>query len=318
MDKESKPKKELADELESLRAEIAQLQSLIQSPDTEVRAPSAPSKAEADEEVSFPPDLLDSGYLGMALVNSHFHITKANAAFRRMLGYSQSEINSLHIQDLAEDSNSCVQLITQIIEGISPVSRTEAEFIHRNGEKFWVQFTASAIPETAESREGCLIVIEDISDRKWGEVSLKAEKQLLERLINSSLDGIVAFDCDGFLTVWNPAMEKIFGVSKKDALGKPVFQACPFLVDLGEDVNIAAALSGKKVISRDKSYTIPGSRTPAYFEGYYGPMYSSLDGEVIGGLAIIRDVTERRVALEEKQTSEERYRELFENAYDIV
>jgi PAS domain-containing protein len=133
MDTERKPKKELADELECLRAEIAQLQSLIQSPEIEIQPPPASRAAEAVEEVSFPPRLLDHGHLGMALVDTHFRITKANAAFRRMLGYSEHEIKSLHIQDLAEDSGSCTQVITQIFEGISPVSKTEVEFFHRNG-----------------------------------------------------------------------------------------------------------------------------------------------------------------------------------------
>jgi diguanylate cyclase (GGDEF)-like protein/PAS domain S-box-containing protein len=197
-------------------------------------------------------------------------------------------------------------------------SKTEVRFIHKNRELLWVQLTLSAIGETSGTPKRCLMVVEEISDRKWAEISLQTEKQLLERLISSSVDGIVAFDRDGFLTVWNPGMERIFGVSKKDALGRPAFQACPALADLGEEVNFSAALSGKKVISRDKSYTIPGSTTPAYFELYYGPMYDPKDGQVIGGLAIIRDVTERRLAIEDKRLSEDRYRELFENAYDMV
>jgi len=126
------------------------------------------------------------------------------------------------------------------------------------------------IPKEETSAKCCLIVVEDIGARKWAELAIQTEKQLLERIINSSVDGILAFDRDGFFTVWNPGMERIFGVSAKEALGRPVFQACPLLKELGEDVNFAAALKGQKIISRDKAYPIPGTTRQGYFEGYYG------------------------------------------------
>ena len=318
MDTEGKPKNDLAKELESLREEIAHLQSLIQFPATQTSAPETSGEAAVSPEASPLPDLLDEGPLGMAMVKPDFSFTVANTALCRMLGYSQREMKSLSIDDIAEDPDRCKQLVSQVLQGVLRTSKTEARFLQKNHEKIWVQFTVSAALRGTESPKGCLILIEDIADRKWAEIALKTEKQLLERIINSSVDGIVAFDSDGFITVWNPAMERIFGVSQKEALGRPAFQACPFFVELGEDVNFAAALSGDTAISRDKSYTVPGSKLPAHFESYYGPMYDPMNGEVIGGLAIIRDVTERRLALDEKQISEERYRELFENAYDMV
>ena len=148
---------------------------------------------------------------------------------------------------------------------------------------------------------------------------LQSDKRLLEQLINSSMDGILAFNRDLCFTVWNPGMERLFGIGSKSTLGRHVFEACPFLKDLGEDRNFEAALKGEKVISRNKRYPIPGTAKQGYFEGYYGPIHDIYDeGNIIGGLAIIRDVTERRIAEERQRISEEQYRELFENACDMV
>jgi diguanylate cyclase (GGDEF)-like protein/PAS domain S-box-containing protein len=148
---------------------------------------------------------------------------------------------------------------------------------------------------------------------------LQSDKRLLEKLINSSVDGITAFNRDLRFTVWNPGMERLFGISADNVLGRHIFEACPFLKDLGEDRHFEAALKGEKLISRNRPYPIPGTAKQGYFEGYYGPIYDVYDGgNILGGLAIIRDITERRIAEERQRVSEEQYRELFENACDMV
>jgi diguanylate cyclase (GGDEF)-like protein/PAS domain S-box-containing protein len=318
MDNEGKPHQDLTDELESLREEIAHLQSLIQNPVTDASQIEGASAAIAHEEVDWQPGLLENGPLALALLDTQFRIVSANHAFCRMLDFSEREILDLHIEEIAQDSMACAKLINQVFDGVHPALKTEAQFLRKNKESFWVQFTASAIPQKGAGTKCCLIILEDISARKGAELATQAEKMLLERLINSSLDGIFAVDQDGFVTVWNPAMERIFGVGIKEALGRPILKVCPFLKDLGEDASVTAALKGEKTISRDKSYSIPGTNRQRYFEGYYGPMLDFHNGEVTGGLAIIRDVTERRLAEEAKQISESRYQELFENAYDLI
>jgi diguanylate cyclase (GGDEF)-like protein/PAS domain S-box-containing protein len=146
---------------------------------------------------------------------------------------------------------------------------------------------------------------------------LKSDKRLLERLIHCSIDGILAFDRNLLFTVWNPGMERIFGINAEYALGRHAFEACPFLIELGEDSNFLAALKGEKAVSRNKRFPLTGTCRAGYYEGYYGPIYDS-EGDLIGGLAIIRDITDRRLAEELQRISEERYRELFENACDVV
>ena len=317
MDNDSKPlEKDLADDLESLRKQIAHLHNLIRRKARRVHSLETMDEPPSEKEVSMPTRLFENAPIGMAWIDGQFHFLKANHTLRRMLGYTEAEIQTLGIADVAQDSAICTEPIKQVMEGIRPSTKFEGQFLNINREAFWVQVTVSAYSE--DPVKSCLILVEEIGARKWAELALQDEKQLLEGLIDSSLDGILAFDREGFFTIWNPGMERIFGVSAKETLGRPAFKACPFLKDLGEDANFAAALNGDKVISRDKSYLIPGTNRQVFFEGYYGPMHDTRTREVIGGLAIIRDVTERKLAEKGKRTSEDRYRELFENAYDMV
>ena len=52
-----------------------------------------------------------------------------------------------------------------------------------------------------------------------------------------------------------------------------------------------------------------------YFEGYYSPLHDEA-GEVIGGLAVIRDITERHRVEQDLRESESKYRMLVEQASD--
>jgi diguanylate cyclase (GGDEF)-like protein/PAS domain S-box-containing protein len=321
MDNEGTPLKNLSDELESLHEEITHLQRLIQHPVSEA-SPSQPSGAAVaeapDASVPLQPGWMDAAPFGLALVDIQFRIVSANRTLGRMLGYTEQEMLSLHIRDIAQNSNACMQQIGQVFDAVAPVSKIEGQFLRKNQEAFWAQCTLSQLQEDCADAQCCLMIVEDISARKCADEATRTEKQLLERLINSSVDGIFAFDRDCFFTVWNPGMERIFGVSAKQTLGKHAFHACPFLKELGEDANFAAALNGEKRISRDKNYTIPGTTRPTYFEGFYGPMLDLKSSEAIGGLAIIRDVTARKLAEDAKRISENRYEELFDNAYDMV
>jgi PAS domain S-box-containing protein len=70
-------------------------------------------------------------------------------------------------------------------------------------------------------------------------------KNFVERLIRSSVDGILAFDRECRYTVWNPAMEQLSGVSREEMIGRCAFEVFPFLRETGEDPYFYAALEGR-------------------------------------------------------------------------
>src|SRR6516225_3425357 len=79
-------------------------------------------------------------------------------------------------------------------------------------------------------------------------------KAIFEKLVHSSMDGILAFDKDGRYTVWNPALERIFGVTELERLGKEATDLCPFFRLTGGKNCYREALAGRSVVATDIPY----------------------------------------------------------------
>jgi len=138
---------------------------------------------------------------------------------------------------------------------------------------------------------------------KMADKQLHREKQFTERLIDSTVEGIFAFDRQCRYTVWNRAMERIFGISRAEAVGRNAFDLLPSLKETGEDKFFQDALKGRTSLSKERPYRIPETGREAFFEVHYSPVRDASGGvtgpgQVIGGLAILHDITGRKRAEE--------------------
>ena len=125
-------------------------------------------------------------------------------------------------------------------------------------------------------------------------------------LLDASVDGILAFDRDCRYLAWNRAMECISGLRRDEVLGKCAFDVFPFLKETGEHRYLLEALTGKSQIAENRRYVIPETGRAGFFEAYYSPLRNE-HGDVVGGAAVVRDITERKHA---EQLANEAHRRL--------
>jgi len=140
---------------------------------------------------------------------------------------------------------------------------------------------------------------------------------LANRVIFDAHEGIMAYDRELKVTVWNRFMEDLTGLDAAAAYGRTVSDIFPVIRDSGGVFLMERALDGQTVESPDLCIRLPTSGKQVWVRMICSPL-SDAGYTVIGGVGIIQDATARKVmecALESTMLqlvdSEEKYRNVF-------
>jgi PAS domain S-box-containing protein len=171
--------------------------------------------------------------------------------------------------------------------------------VHRSTKKEDVWVLVSAFPVFDENNELMQIVVTfvDITDRRRAEEDLQKTNQALQAIIDASPLAIFTLDHDLRVTSWSPAAERIFGWSKKEAIG----QYNPIVPE--EKWGEFKALVSKVLLGSGYSHSEVMRQTKdgrsIYVNVSTEPLRDS-SGKVVGAVGVIQDITERKRAEEEK------------------
>ncbi|MFC7197019.1 PAS domain S-box protein [Halosimplex aquaticum] len=243
-----------------------------------------------EEYKEYTEDILDAIDDVFYVFDDAGEIKRWNESFAEVTGYTDAEIESMHGTEFFPESEHA-----QIAEAIASVfatgddGRVEASVLTKDGQRIPYEFVASRL----ENPDGEYVLVgigRDVSVRKARERELRTTKERLQKFIDTSPVGVVATDPDGRVTLWNDAMEDIFGWSEEEILWEP-YPAVPDDEE-GDDGVRQRVLDGESVSGVElQRVRKDGERIDISLST--GPVRDE-DGEVTEIVGYIEDITERK------------------------
>ena len=272
-------------------------------------------RKKSEEKIRQLSEAVEQSPATIVITDKNGNIQYVNPMFTETTGYSADEAIGKNPRILKSGFTSESEY-KKMWETIRSGKKWIGEFHNKkkNGEFYWESASVSPIIGVYGKILNYLAVKTDITERKKIEEALREASTYNRRLIEASIDPLVAIGQDGKITDVNTSTEQVTGYKREELIGTD-------FSDYFTEPEKAKA-GYKQVFSNGKVYDYPlemrnrnGHITPVV---YNATIYEDNKGNIVGVFAAARDITERKKVEEEIKASEFRYRSLVEQASDAI
>ena len=242
-----------------------------------------------------------------------------NHAAERVFGYTREEALKMNMAEIAAPGQLKVmrRKLASKRGGAAVQTSYDLDCITKDGRRITLEINSRSIV-----KDGVPIAIQgiarDVTERKQAEQALRESETKFRTLAETASDAIITIDEAGTMYFVNAATEKIFGYKAKAMVGRNLTVLFPERLRKAQTAGIAKLLKpGKSKIS-SRSMELSGQHKKGHeIELELSFAEYNMDGRRYF-TSVIRDVTDRKRAQEALKESESRFRELFENANDLI
>ncbi len=237
------------------------------------------------------------------IVEEDLTISMANTEFEKLSGYSRQEIEgSLRLTTFFDDDIArCILEQTDDEQGQEDFLKREFRFLDKEGTKKDVIAKVGKI--TGAQRYVCSLV--DITPRKRMEKTLRKSEEKHRTIIQSIEEGYFETDLAGRFTFVNDSLCRIFGKTRKELIGTSYRRfVTPETDDAIYKTFNRVYRTGRPVkVAEYEFLREDGSKL---FIGLSASLIRNQEEKIIGFRGMLRDMTEREKAKQEKRRLEAR------------
>ena len=257
--------------------------------------------------------LIESSVDGLITVDPAGTISDVNDRMCQMTGYTRTELIGAPFADYFTEPERARAGVQQTFDrGV--VTEYALTLISRSRRQLQVSFNASVFKDPTGNVKGIFASARDITDRVRLEEQLREQQTYLRGLIESSVDGLITVDPEGFITDVNDQMCRMTGYTREELIGSPFkrYFTEPDRADAGVKRTFAeSVVTNYELVLKTKT----GRKATVSFNA---SVFRAADGRVQGIFASARDISEQ-ARLQSQLAEQQAYnRSLIEASADAL
>ena len=265
------------------------------------------------EQQTYLRGLIESSVDGLITVDPAGTITDVNDRMCQMTGYERSELIGSPFADYFTEPERAKSGVQRTLdEGF--VTEYALTLISRGRRILQVSFNASVFKDQSKGIRGIFASARDITDRVRLEEQLREQQTYLRGLIESSVDGLITVDPEGFITDVNEQMCRMTTYARDELIGSSFkrYFTDPDRADLGVKRTFAEGIvTNYELVLKTKA----GRKATVSFNA---SVFRGGENRIQGIFASARDISEQ-ARLQGQLTDQQAYnRSLIEASADAL
>jgi PAS domain S-box-containing protein len=171
-------------------------------------------------------DFFEASTDGMVVADVDGLILYVNRAAEQMTGWARDGLIGRNFTELVAPGQrmSLTNIVRQVSNGAN-LEVFDLALSTTSGESLTVSVSSSSV---LAEHQSSVLAFRDVTEARALEGELRKTKDFLERLIDSTVDGIICADMRGTVLIFNQGAARLYGYSPDEVIGKlPVWKLYP-------------------------------------------------------------------------------------------
>jgi PAS domain S-box-containing protein len=253
--------------------------------------------------------IVEATYEGILISDKDGFVRFANNRIMNLLGYEEEELIKKKLSDIFLAGDPLMTVLDK------EISEQETSIVKNDGTSVLTAVTLIKL----SSGTDYLVVIRDITTRKKTEEALQESQARLSGIVSSAMDAIITINRDQNIVLFNKSAEKLFGYTQEEILGKNISILLPMDI---RDIHKQHVRNFGETGTTNRHMGALGAVRGLRRDGHEFPIEASISQVKSSGeklyTVILRDITERELARQQLLESENRFRNMADNAPVLI